>query len=166
MTPIGHFAVGFALKRFVPKVNIAVLLLSTWIIDVVFMIFAITGVEGMENLKNAGSVPSPLSHSLFMAIVWSALTAIVVFLITKNKKTTIVLFAATFSHWLLDFFVWSNQNIFFGGSPQIGLGLYDKYFFKMSNGSLYSLFLELGLLIVGVILYINFLIKNKKKEKV
>ena len=69
MTPIGHFAVGFAVKRYIPKVNLVFILLSTWIIDIVFMIFAITGVEGMENLKSAGSVPSPLSHSLFMAIV-------------------------------------------------------------------------------------------------
>lgn len=165
MTPIGHFSVGFAVKRFVPAINLGFLLLATWIIDIVFMIFALTGIEGMDNLKSAGSVPSPLSHGLFMALIWTFLTVIITYIITRNKKTSLVIGIVVFSHWILDFIVWSNLPLFFKGSTMLGLGLYDKILFKIPNGTIFTTIIEFGLFIIGVVIYISYIIKKRKIAK-
>ncbi|OHD10255.1 MAG: hypothetical protein A2086_00645 [Spirochaetes bacterium GWD1_27_9] len=164
MGPIGHLSIGFATKRFAPKIPLWILLVSSWFIDIIFMIFAFLGIEGMENLKKAGSVPSPLSHGLFMALVWSILAVIVSFLISKNKKYSLIIGLVVFSHWILDFIVWSNQFLFFVGSPQVGFGLYDKFLFNIPNGMIIASLVEFALFIPCLILYLTYVISKRKKE--
>ncbi|HXY06962.1 MAG TPA: hypothetical protein VEI52_03835 [Terriglobales bacterium] len=45
MGPIGHFSVGLAAKPAVPKVPLGVLLLATWILDILAIGFGFAGIE-------------------------------------------------------------------------------------------------------------------------
>ncbi len=121
MSPIGHLAVGLAAKPVAPKLPLGVLLLASWIIDVLYLVFAFAGIENMDF--------DPWSHGLFMAVIWSVSSALVVGFIFRNKRSSIVVGLVVFSHWLLDLISWSTLPLFFGGSPQVGLGLYDSILF-------------------------------------
>jgi hypothetical protein len=70
MTPIGHLAVGFAAKRVVPRVPLAVLFIASWLPDVLFFVFAFAGLERERDA-------APWSHGFLMSIMWSSLVGLI-----------------------------------------------------------------------------------------
>ena len=147
MTPIGHLAVGFAAKQSGVKISLGVLLAAAWLLDILYFAFAFTGIESLENMQNPGSVPTPWSHGMLLALVWSAAAGLLAWRIYHSRRAGGVIGLVVFSHWLLDFVCWNNMLLLFAGSPEVGLGLFkalgDRY-----------IFVELGLFAAGVAMYV------------
>jgi len=170
MGPIGHCAVGLAAKPVAPKVPLGLLLLATWILDVLAMVFGFAGIEG-------GQIGNPWSHGLFMSVIWSFVAALVVARFYRNKRAAVVVGFLVISHWVLDFvshpipfpsFSWRSWQwsyghplppdlpLLFGSSPRVGLGLYN------SISAVKATALELGMFILGAAVYAGYIIKKRK----
>ncbi len=91
---------------------------------------------GIERLPLPDQVAAtPWSHSLFMAIIWSVIAALIALYFLHDSRTSIILGLLVFSHWIIDFisqpmtFVVPNSASPllhpFGGSPSIGLGVWS-----------------------------------------
>src|SRR3954469_22002914 len=74
---IGHFAVGFALKKWAPQTNLGWLTAAVVFLDLLWPVFLLIGIEKVEiDPGNTAFTPLnfvsyPYSHSLAMAVVWS-----------------------------------------------------------------------------------------------
>ena len=161
MSPTGHLAIGFAVKKHAPEIPLILLLIAAYAIDLIYFVFIAFGLDRFEY--------NPWSHSLLMAILWSVSAGMLTLLIGKKARNALVVGLLVFSHWLLDFIVWSNLPVAFDPAHRIGLGLYDKIGFSMTklsltSGTLIATGIETVMLIAGVMLYILFLNKRKKEN--
>jgi hypothetical protein len=164
MAGLAHLGVGLAAKRVAPKVPLAVLITGAYAIDIIWGMFYFAG---LEHFPEPGVVSSaPYSHSLFMAIIWSALAGIIVWFIKHNHRTSILIGLIVFSHWVVDFITQpmtiifpdnTGLLLFFEGSPEVGLGLYRTQM-GVNIG-------EYGTLILGIIIYSLTLMKLRKDKK-
>ncbi len=125
MAGIEHTGIGLIAKKWTPQVHLAVLMVSTEIIDILWIGFMIFGMN--EELNHG------LTHSLLMSALWSALAGIIAAGIYKGIKEGIVIGLMVFSHWIVDFITHPMTFLFpqaFGlplypGSPPVfGLGVY------------------------------------------
>jgi hypothetical protein len=114
----------------------------------------IAGIEGVDPTTGASSIY--WSHSLFMSIIWSLAGFVLAYLLTRDRRTSIVIGLLVFSHWLLDFVshpmgmgreLPPDIPLFFAGSPKVGLGLY--------NSVAAALITDFGLLFAGVAVYLG-----------
>lgn len=171
MGPLGHFAVGLAAKPVAPKVPLRVLFLATVILDVLAIAFGFAGIE------RGGSAGLPWSHGLFMSVMWSVIAALLAARFYRDYRAGAVVGSLVFSHWLLDFvshpipfpsFSWrswqwsyghplpSDLPLLFGGSPKVGLGLYN------SISAVQATALELGMFILGAAVYVTYVVRKRK----
>ncbi len=172
MGPLGHFSVGLAAKPAAPKVPLGVLLLATWILDVLAIAFGFASIEG-------GQIGNPWSHGLFMSVVWSGVFGLLATRIYRDYRAAVVVGLLVFSHWVLDFishpipfssFSWrswqwsyghplpSDLPLLFGDSPRVGLGLYN------SIGAVEATVLEFGMFVVGAAVYAGFIVKRRSES--
>lgn len=173
MGPIGHFSVGLAAKPAVPKVTLGILLFAAWFLDVLAIAFGFAGIE------KGGTAGLPWSHGLFMTVIWSLLAARLTARIYRDRRAGLVVGLLVFSHWALDFvshpipfssFSWrswrwsygrplpSDLPLLFGGSPKVGLGLYN------SISAVEATALEFGMLTLGGAVYATLSFGTEKKE--
>jgi len=171
MGPIGHFSVGLAAKPAVPKVPLGILLLATWILDVLAIVFGFAGIE------RGGSTEPSLSHGLFMSVIWSLVAAFLAARIYRDHRAGVVVGLLVFSHWVLDFvshpipfssFSWRSWQwsyghplppdlpLLFGSSPKVGLGLYN------SISAVQATALEFGMFILGGAVYAIYVVRRGK----
>jgi len=159
MSPTGHLAIGFAAKRFAPRIPLIVLLVTAYAIDLLYFLFMAIGIESVEY--------SPWSHSLIMAVAWSGLALLITLMITKSFRSALVIGLVLISHWVLDFIVWDNMLIIFDDGLRVGIGLFNAIGFSQTNFTGFNMStviassIELSLLIVGVAMYIRL----RKKDK-
>jgi hypothetical protein len=158
MSPTGHLAIGFMSKQAAPKIHLVILLIASYLIDLLFMVFRVIGIDKADF--------APWSHSLLMAIVWSIVTIMITYLITRQNKSSLILGLIVFSHWILDFIVWNNLPVAFDRTKEIGIGVYNMIGFdytaaKFNSPTIIAMGLELGLLIIGLAIYFI----NRKKLK-
>jgi hypothetical protein len=172
MGPLGHFSVGLAAKPAAPKVPLGVLLLATWILDVLAIAFGYVGFEG-------GQVGNPWSHGLFISVVWSVAFGLLATHIYRDRRAGVVIGLLVFSHWVLDFvshpipfssFSWrswqwsyghplpSDLPLLFSNSPRVGLGLYN------SISAVEATVLEFGMFVVGAAVYAGFILKRRRES--
>ena len=156
----GHLAVGLAAKPVAPKASLGALLLSATAIDTLCGVFVITGTEGIDA---SGTSSIPWSHGLFMAVVWSIVGFAVAFLLSRDRRTGIIVGLVVFSHWVLDFIshpmgmgrdLPPDLPLLFEGSPKVGLGLY--------NSVAAALVTDIGLLVEGIVVY---LVSTRAKDR-
>jgi hypothetical protein len=111
--------VALAAKPLVPRVPLWLLLLATEVLDLLAFAFFAIAIER--------PAPNPMlawSHGLFMSVIWSIVSAGVIFLVSRSTRGSIVFGLLVFSHWLLDFVSHSRDlPLLFNGSPLVGLGL-------------------------------------------
>ena len=161
----GHCAVAFAAKPESPKAPLGILILAALLLDLLAIAFGFAGIEG----DHAGYA---WSHGLFMSLVWSAAAALVGTLLFHDARAGVVIGFVVFSHWPLDLishpipfdtFSWRSWHwdyshplspdlpLLFGGSPRVGLGLYNHI------SAVAATALELAMLALGVAWYVRWI---------
>ncbi len=152
---IGHFGVGFAAKRAIPKTSLGTLLLASQFIDLLWPFFLIFGIETVAiDPGNTAFTPLdfiyyPFSHSLLGVLIWALLFGAVYYLIKRDLKSSLVLGILVLSHWILDFITHRpDLPLFLGSDSQlVGLGLW--------NSIAGTVILETVIFGVGIYLFIN-----------
>ena len=165
MPAIAHIGLGFAAKKVVPTVNVALLIVAAELIEIIFMIFWALGIE---HPPDATTPPfSPYTHSILMGLVWSGIAIFSLILVGRNLKISLVMGLLVLSHTALDFIA-SPKSAFYPNDTGLpwftdynatyGLGLW-------SNGIVAGIG-EIGILIIGIFIYIRTVhkIRNKKQE--
>lgn len=167
MAGLGHLGFGFAAKPLAPKVNLLVLLIASELIDIIWGFFYLTGIDG----DSTGISSSPLSHSLFMSVIWSLLAALIASRIYRDRRSGIVIGLLVFSHWVIDFITHPmgaifggnplppDLPIFFGSSPKVGLGLYNHSFTL-------TIVTDIVMLTIGIVIYFFNRMKEAKQQAV
>jgi hypothetical protein len=154
----GHFGIAFAAKTIAPRIPLWALLAASEAIDLLCFGFAAMGIEKPgesqtsleEGIRIITPGVIPWSHGLFMAVVWSAVAAIIGYLVLRNRLESILLGLVVFSHWVLDFIVHlPDLPLLFNDSPKLGLGLWGS-----GLGLFISGVLEILLLAGGMAIYL------------
>ena len=105
---IGHFAVGFAAKRVAPRTSLATLVVAAVSLDAFWPLFVRLGLRKVLVIPGHAALTRldlrPYSHSLVMALVWSAALASAYWLRTRYRTGAVAVGLAVLSHWFLDFF--------------------------------------------------------------
>ena len=149
---VGHFAVGFAAKRFAPRTSLALLLAAPLFLDMLWPPFLLLGWEHVRiDPANTRFTPLdlydyPWSHSLLMACVWASGLAVIYHAIARYWPGTMAVWIGVVSHWLLDCITHRpDMPLVPGGGPKYGLGLWNSIVGTMT--------VELAMLVVGVAMY-------------
>lgn len=162
MPAIAHIGAGFAAKKLIPDVSVIYLIIAAEFVEIVFFVFVLAGIESMPQPEK--SPFSPYSHGVFMGVVWSAFAVLITYLICKNWKVRIIIGLLVLSHTILDIIASpklafyptdTKMPVFFNDSLSVGLGL-----FKYKSIALIS---EFGFLIIGLLIYILTIIKNRSQ---
>lgn len=149
---VGHFAVAAAVKAKEPKVPLWALLVSTHLIELLFVPLYIAGVETLEPAtEGAGAIiHANYTHSLFGALL-AALVAGGLAWRAWGRRPGLVIFGVAFSHWLLDLLVHRPDLAILPGNlgdlPLLGLGLWR---YPLLSGGL-----ELLLILLGTFAYLR-----------
>ena len=150
---LGHFAIGFAAKRYAPRAPLGTLFLAAQFIDLLWPLLVLAGIERVR-IAPGITVVTPLdfehypwSHSLLMVLVWGVLFAAVYFLIRRDRRASLVLGLAVVSHWVLDWLTHRPDLPLAPGAERVGLGLWNSF-----AG---TVIVELGLFALGVYLYVR-----------
>src|SRR4051794_13490518 len=105
---IGHFALGFAAKRAVPRVSLAMLFVAAQFADLLWPALVLAGFEqvridpGNTAFTPLAFVSYPLSHSLLTLVVWGLLLGSIYRGIAGGRRSVVVLGVLVVSHWVLD----------------------------------------------------------------
>jgi membrane-bound metal-dependent hydrolase YbcI (DUF457 family) len=127
---IGHFAAGFAAKRWAPRVSLGLLITAPLLLDVLWPFYALAGIEHFR--IQAGGAPFhtlvfdsyPWSHSLLMAVVYGVLVRALYRWRTGDPRGANMLGALVVSHWILDWVTHDPDLPLWPGGPVTGLGLW------------------------------------------
>ncbi len=148
---IGHFAVGFAAKKFAPRTNLALLIAAPCFLDLLWPFFLLLGWEhvridpGNTRFTPLDLYDFPWSHSLLMSVVWATVFALIYHLVARYWPGTIVIWIGVVSHWVLDWITHRPDMPLYPGGARYGLGLW--------NSIAGTLVVELLMFGVGVWLY-------------
>ncbi|MFB5086601.1 permease [Psychrobacillus sp. PGGUH221] len=156
----GHFGISATVKSKTPETPLWSLIVSTQLLDIVFIPFILVGLENIESIGDGGygndMIYAFYTHSLVGSLILSILAA----LLAKRlwgRKSGIIIGAVVFSHWILDFIVHRPDmpilpgNI--GNLPLLGLGLWETV-----PG---SVLLEALLLAIGCFFYFSYALKKE-----
>jgi hypothetical protein len=154
---VGHYGVGFALKKADTAISLGLLFLAVQFADILWPIFVWLGLEKFTIVPGFTATSPfvfqsyPFSHSLMAACLWSLIGfGIVMLLPMKGKKTlaAAIIAIAIFSHYLLDLIVHvPDLPVTIAGSTKIGLGLWNHYWLSIG--------LEMVFLFGGLWLYLR-----------
>lgn len=149
---VGHFAVAFAGKRVAPKMSLGTLLFGAQFLDLIWPALVLLGVErfhiepGATKLNSMAFDSYPISHSLLMAVVWSVLLATFYLFAKRYRVGALLLGAAVFSHWLLDWITHRpDLQLAPGSAARLGLGLWNHPALEVT--------IETGMFAAAVIAY-------------
>jgi hypothetical protein len=148
---IGHFALGYAAKRWVPQVSLALLFAGAIFADFVWPVFVALGIEQVRIVPGfTASTPLefisyPYSHSLAALCLWGAIVGWICMRRYRSTTVFFVLFALVVSHWVLDFITHVPDLPLYPGGPKYGLGLW--------NSVTATFVVEIAMFCVGVWIY-------------
>src|SRR5688572_21415975 len=130
---VGHFALGFALKRIEPRVSLATAFLAAQLADTIWPVLVLTGVERVAIAPGDTAVTPlrfdsyPWSHSLLTLAAFGGIFAGVHYAFHRRARAAALLGLLVISHWVLDFLShrpdmpltpWTQQKV--------GLGLWNS----------------------------------------
>ncbi len=149
---IGHFAVGFAAKKFAPRTSLALLLAAPLFLDLLWPWFLLLGWEHVRiDSGNTRFTPLdlydyPWSHSLAMSVVWATAFGLIYYLSSRYWPGTVAIWIGVISHWVLDWITHRpDMPLYPGGGPRLGLGLWNSIAGTMAA--------EIIMFVAGVWLY-------------
>jgi membrane-bound metal-dependent hydrolase YbcI (DUF457 family) len=149
---IGHFAVGFAAKKFTPRASLAILLAAPLFSDILWPVFLLLGWEHVRiDPGNTRYTPLdlydyPWSHSLLMNAIWATAFSLLYWAWKHDWAGTVVVWLGVVSHWVLDWITHRpDMPLFPGGHGRYGLGLWNSVAGTVS--------VELAMFVFGVWMY-------------
>jgi hypothetical protein len=149
---IGHYALALSAKKLDNLPSLAIMFIAVQFLDLLWPIFVLLGIEtfaievGNTAMTPLNFISYPYSHSLLASISWAIIFSISYFLITRNRKGSVVMGILVFSHWILDFITHRpDLPLSPFSSTKVGLGLW--------NMPVVTIILEIGLFLTGVFLY-------------
>lgn len=158
----GHFGLAAAVKAKSPTVPLWALMLSTQLLDVIFVPLYLSGLESMVPVAagyGGNVIHADYTHSLVGAIIISLIAG----LLCKHffgKKGGLMIGTVAFSHWILDLLVHRADLPLLPGNlgnfPLLGLGLW-KY-------PAVSILLESILIAIGFIMYYRSIIAGGDRK--
>jgi hypothetical protein len=150
----GHFGLAALVKAQEPQLPLWSLMLSTQLLDVLFVPALLLGYESLENVPGTNGgygqfiIHADYTHSLVGALVIS-LVAMLVAMVPWGRRNGLIIGAVVFSHWILDLLVHRPDMPLLPGNagnlPLLGLGLWQI--------PLLTALIELALVLVGAFLY-------------
>ncbi|MCC6166680.1 MAG: permease [Caldilineaceae bacterium] len=150
----GHFALAAGLKRWAPRLPLWVLILSAYLLDVIFIVLFAAGIESLAQIDPANPgyggaiIHAYYTHSLVGALLIAAAAGLLASRWWGRGGGWIVA-GVVFSHWLLDLVVHRPDMPILPGNagnlPLLGLGLWQI--------PLASAAVELALVLGGAYLY-------------
>jgi hypothetical protein len=130
---IGHFAAGFAAKRFAPRVSLGTLFAAVQLQDLLWPVFLLLGLEHVRvDPGNTAVTPLdfydyPLTHSLAGAALIALAFGGLHWLVRRDGRAAAVISIAALSHWIFDFVTHRpDLPLTFGGDAKVGLGLWNS----------------------------------------
>ncbi len=151
---IGHFAIGFGVKKVEPRINLGTLFFAVQFLDLLWPVLLLAGIEHVRLRPDAlpflrlDFFDYPLSHSLMTSLIWSILIGFIYYLLKKSVRNSFIIGCAVFSHWLLDFISHApDLPLAPGFSPVLGMGLW--------NSTPATLIVESTLFFLGIFLYVH-----------
>ncbi len=169
---IGHFALGYAAKRWAPRLSLAVLFAAALFADLLWPVLVALGIEhvriapGITAFTPLEFISYPYSHSLLTLTILGALFGWLVSMFAHRPSTvaggaserpvrqaigpvapTLVILALVVSHWVLDAVTHRPDLPLYPGGPKFGLGLWNSV-----PGTIAA---EMVLFAVGVWMYAN-----------
>jgi hypothetical protein len=156
---VGHYSVAFAARSARNKIPLWVLFIAVQFLDYIWATLVLLGIEKLRVIKGftAGSMLDsyfhPYSHSLIAAILWSCVGAFTYralcnrFRYPCSTSATLIIGLAVFSHWVLDLIPHPRDLAIYDNVWKVGFGLWNY------RGPEFAL--EVGLLAVGIILYLT-----------
>lgn len=159
---LGHYAVALAAKRVSPTTSLGTLVLASQFVDLLWPVLLLLGWEHMRIVPGITTVTPidftdyPISHSLLVVLVWTALVGGLYFAVRRSPRGAITVGALVLSHWFLDLLVHRPDLPLWPGSElRVGLGIW--------NSLAGTLLLELGLFVIGTAMYLR---TTKRKDAV
>jgi len=150
---VGHYGISFAAKKTAPSVSLATLFVAVQLLDVGWSLLVLLGVEkvrivpGITATNPLDLYYMPYTHSLIAALLWSVAALVLYRLVRPSapRGAALVVGAAVFSHWVLDFLVHRPDLPLYDDSAKVGMGLWSFPVIAMA--------LEVTLLFGGLWLY-------------
>jgi hypothetical protein len=128
---IGHFAAGYAAKRWAPRLSLAVLFGAAQLADLLWPVLVAAGVERVRIAPGfTASTPLeflsyPYSHSLLTLVLWGTLFGWIVQRRAPGASLAPLILALVVSHWVLDYVTHVPDLPLYPGGPRYGLGLWN-----------------------------------------
>jgi membrane-bound metal-dependent hydrolase YbcI (DUF457 family) len=148
---VGHFGLGMAGKRAVPRISLGTFFLAVQWADLVWPLLTLLGIEhvriapGITRATPLDFYDIPWSHSLVALMAWGVAFGLVHWARNRDRAAAVVLFCGVVSHWFLDAAMHRPEMPIFPRGPYIGLGLWNSIPATLAvEGSLYA---------VGIVLY-------------
>jgi hypothetical protein len=126
---IGHYGLGFMVKRKFDEIPLWILFLSVQLMDIVAFILVLTGFEKLAYINSdnpffRNNLDLPYSHSLAGALLLSIIVYFIL-VIVKRRSWALVTALCMLSHWVIDFIVHTPDISIFFGYCKTGLGLWN-----------------------------------------
>jgi len=178
---IGHYGASFAAKKLEPDIPLWVLFIAVQLLDVAWAPLVLLGIEkvrivpGFTATNPLDLYYMPYTHSLVAAMLWSAAACAIYRLAWRdaNRRSALIVAAAVFSHWVLDFIVHRADLPLYDNSAKVGLGLWNiapmafgleiallfsgmYLYFRGANGVRRMPMIVFGLIMVGIQAYVFF----------
>src|SRR5262245_6260545 len=148
---IGHFAVAYAAKRWVPRLSLAVLVAAALFADLLWPVLVAFGIEQVRIVPGYTAatplefISYPYSHSLLTLIILGAglgwATA------AGSAYVFAAVLALVVSHWVLDVVTHVPDMPLYPGGPKFGLGLWNSVSATVA--------VEVAMFAVGVWIYVK-----------
>jgi hypothetical protein len=153
---VGHYGVAFAVETPRNKIPLWVLFVAVQLLDFLWAPFVLLGIEKVRFVPGITATNAldlyymPYTHSLIGALFWSTVAFVIYKIgwrnVASNSAALLVGFAV-FSHWLLDLIVHRPDLPIYDDTLKIGFGLWNYRGIEFA--------LEIGILLVGIVLYLK-----------
>jgi len=149
---IGHFGVGFALKRFAPRASLAELIGAALWADILWTAFLLLRWEhariavGDTKWTPLDLYDYPWSHSLLLLAIWGFVLGLAYRAWRNEWAGAVAIFFGVISHWPLDWLTHRPDMPLYPQGPKFGLGLWNSI-----PGTVIA---ELAVFLLGVGLYV------------
>lgn len=151
---VGHYGPAFAAKRLERSIPLWVLFIAAQFLDVLWAPCVLLGIEKVRIVPHfTGSNAldlyyMPYTHGLLSAILWSIVFGVLYQSLARpaDRRVSLVVGVAVFSHWLLDLLVHVPDLPLLGNSAKVGFGLW--------NAPVLAFAVEIAVLAAGIWLYL------------